>query len=168
MPVVEIPGSKSVTARALFLAAAAQGTTTLVRPLGSDDTEGFAEGLLRLGYGVERGPDAWHIEGRPTGPATTDADVYCRDGATTSRFLPTLTAAAAHGTYRFDASPQMRRRPLAPLTRALRDLGVDLRHEEAEGTIRSRSPRAGSGAATSPSTRASPPSTSPRSCCSGR
>jgi 3-phosphoshikimate 1-carboxyvinyltransferase len=133
MPVVEIPGSKSVTARALFLAAAAQGTTTLVRPLSSDDTEGFAEGLLRLGYGVERGPDAWHIEGRPTGPAATDADVYCRDGATTARFLPTLTSAAAHGTYRFDASPQMRRRPLAPLSRALRDLGVDLRHEEAEG-----------------------------------
>ncbi|MCX5081854.1 3-phosphoshikimate 1-carboxyvinyltransferase [Streptomyces sp. NBC_00401] len=133
MPVVEIPGSKSVTARALFLAAAAQGTTTLVRPLSSDDTEGFAEGLLRLGYGVERGADAWHIEGRPAGPAAADADVYCRDGATTSRFLPTLTAAAAHGTYRFDASPQMRRRPLAPLTRALRDLGVDLRHEEAEG-----------------------------------
>ncbi|MFG2518761.1 3-phosphoshikimate 1-carboxyvinyltransferase [Streptomyces sp. NPDC048527] len=133
MPVVEIPGSKSVTARALFLAAAAQGTTTLLRPLSSDDTEGFAEGLHRLGYGVERGPDAWHIEGRPAGPATTDADVYCRDGATTARFLPTLTAAAAHGTYRFDASPQMRRRPLAPLTRALRDLGVDLRHEEAEG-----------------------------------
>ncbi|MFJ3989245.1 3-phosphoshikimate 1-carboxyvinyltransferase [Streptomyces sp. NPDC090032] len=133
MPVVEIPGSKSVTARALFLAAAAQGTTTLLRPLSSDDTEGFAEGLLRLGYGVERGPDAWHIEGRPAGPATTDADVYCRDGATTARFLPTLAAAAAHGTYRFDASPQMRRRPLAPLTRALRDLGVDLRHEEAEG-----------------------------------
>ncbi|MFD3560172.1 3-phosphoshikimate 1-carboxyvinyltransferase [Streptomyces sp. NPDC058686] len=133
MPVVEIPGSKSVTARALFLAAAAQGTTTLLRPLSSDDTEGFAEGLLRLGYGVERGPDAWHIEGRPAGPAATDADVYCRDGATTARFLPTLTAAAAHGTYRFDASPQMRRRPLAPLTRALRDLGVDLRHEEAEG-----------------------------------
>ncbi|MEU8484303.1 3-phosphoshikimate 1-carboxyvinyltransferase [Streptomyces sp. NPDC048641] len=133
MPVVEIPGSKSVTARALFLAAAAQGTTTLLRPLSSDDTEGFAEGLLRLGYGVERGPDAWHIEGRPAGPATTDADVYCRDGATTARFLPTLAAAAAHGTYRFDASPQMRRRPLAPLTLALRDLGVDLRHEEAEG-----------------------------------
>ncbi|MET7512930.1 3-phosphoshikimate 1-carboxyvinyltransferase [Streptomyces sp. NPDC005480] len=133
MPVVEIPGSKSVTARALFLAAAAQGTTTLVRPLSSDDTEGFAEGLLRLGYGVERGPDAWHIEGRPTGPAATDVDVYCRDGATTARFLPTLTSAAAHGTYRFDASPQMRRRPLAPLSRALRDLGVDLRHEEAEG-----------------------------------
>ncbi|MGW7545157.1 3-phosphoshikimate 1-carboxyvinyltransferase [Streptomyces sp. NPDC054770] len=132
MPAVAIPGSKSVTARALFLAAAADGVTTLVRPLRSDDTEGFAEGLTRLGYRVGRTPDTWQVDGRPQGPALSEAEVYCRDGATTARFLPTL-AAAGHGSYRFDASAQMRRRPLAPLTRALRDLGVDLRHEEAEG-----------------------------------
>ncbi|WP_406459631.1 3-phosphoshikimate 1-carboxyvinyltransferase [Streptomyces sp. NBC_01622] len=132
MTVVDIPGSKSVTARALFLAAAADGVTTLRRPLRSDDTEGFAEGLTRLGYRVGRTPGAWQIDGRPQGPAVTEADVYCRDGATTARFLPTL-AAAGHGSFRFDASPQMRRRPLGPLSNALRDLGVDLRHEEAEG-----------------------------------
>ncbi|GAB2905768.1 3-phosphoshikimate 1-carboxyvinyltransferase [Streptomyces heilongjiangensis] len=132
MPLVHIPGSKSITARALFLAAAADGVTTLVRPLRSDDTDGFAEGLTRLGYRVGRTPDSWQVDGRPQGPAVATADVYCRDGATTARFLPTL-AAAGHGTYRFDASAQMRRRPLAPLTRALRDLGVDLVHEEAEG-----------------------------------
>lgn len=129
---LSLPGSKSITARALFLAAAADGVTTLLRPLRSDDTEGFAEGLVRLGYRVGRTPDAWQVDGRPQGPAVAEADVYCRDGATTARFLPTL-AAAGHGTYRFDASPQMRRRPLLPLSRALRDLGVDLRHEEAEG-----------------------------------
>ncbi|WP_416975250.1 3-phosphoshikimate 1-carboxyvinyltransferase [Streptomyces sp. 4F14] len=132
MPLVDIPGSKSLTARALFLAAAADGVTTLVRPLRSDDTEGFAEGLANLGYRVGRAPDAWQVDGRPQGPASTDADVYCRDGATTARFLPTLVA-AGHGTFRFDASPQMRRRPLLPLTRALRDLGVDLYHEGEEG-----------------------------------
>ncbi|MGW2419114.1 3-phosphoshikimate 1-carboxyvinyltransferase [Streptomyces sp. NPDC001709] len=132
MPAVDIPGSKSITARALFLAAAADGVSTLVRPLRSDDTEGFAEGLTRLGYRVGRTPEAWQLDGRPQGPALAEADVYCRDGATTARFLPVL-AAAGHGTYRFDASAQMRRRPLGPLTRALRDLGVDLRHEEAEG-----------------------------------
>ncbi|KND39141.1 3-phosphoshikimate 1-carboxyvinyltransferase [Streptomyces acidiscabies] len=132
MPLVDIPGSKSLTARALFLAAAADGVTTLVRPLRSDDSEGFAEGLSSLGYRVGRAPDVWQVDGRPQGPAVTDVDVYCRDGATTARFLPTL-AAAGHGTFRFDASPQMRRRPLLPLTRALRDLGVDLRHEDAEG-----------------------------------
>ncbi|MER5498383.1 MULTISPECIES: 3-phosphoshikimate 1-carboxyvinyltransferase [unclassified Streptomyces] len=133
MTVIHLPGSKSVTARALFLAAAANGTSTLVRPLRSDDTEGFAEGLTRLGYRITREADRWHVEGRPDGPAVTDADVHCRDGATTARFLPTLAAAAARGTYRFDASAQMRRRPLAPLTGALRALGVDLRHGGAEG-----------------------------------
>ena len=132
MPVVDIPGSKSITARALFLAAAADGVTTLRRPLRSDDTEGFAEGLTALGHRVGRTPNAWQVDGCPQGPPAREADVYCRDGATTARFLPTL-AAAGHGTYRFDASPQMRRRPLLPLTRALRDLGVDLRHEGAEG-----------------------------------
>ncbi|GAA2797052.1 3-phosphoshikimate 1-carboxyvinyltransferase [Kitasatospora paracochleata] len=131
MTVVEIPGSKSVTARALFLAAAAEGTTTLLRPLSSDDTEGFAEGLTRLGYRVARDEREWRIEGRPQGPAT-DAEVYCRDGATTARFLPTL-AAAGHGSFRFDASEQMRRRPLGPLTEALRTLGVELHHQEREG-----------------------------------
>ncbi|MDV9190299.1 3-phosphoshikimate 1-carboxyvinyltransferase [Streptomyces sp. SR27] len=132
MTVIDIPGSKSVTARALFLAAAAEGTTTLLRPLVSDDTEGFAEGLTALGYSVRRTPEAWHIEGRPAGPGAPDADVYCRDGATTARFLPALVA-AGHGTYRFDASAQMRRRPLGPLTTALRALGVDLRHGGEEG-----------------------------------
>ncbi|WP_406863438.1 3-phosphoshikimate 1-carboxyvinyltransferase [Streptomyces sp. HUAS MG47] len=132
MTVIDIPGSKSVTARALFLAAAARGTTTLLKPLRSDDTEGFAEGLKALGYEVRQDEDAWHITGRPEGPAHDTADVYCRDGATTARFLPTL-AAAGHGTYRFDASAQMRRRPLGPLSTALRTLGVDLTHEDREG-----------------------------------
>jgi 3-phosphoshikimate 1-carboxyvinyltransferase len=85
MPVVAIPGSKSITARALFLAAAADGVTTLVRPLRSDDTEGFAEGLTRLGHRVGRTPGNWQIDGRPQGPAVAEADVHCRDGATTAR-----------------------------------------------------------------------------------
>ncbi|MGI5285216.1 hypothetical protein ACQEVF_18035 [Nonomuraea polychroma] len=62
---MQVPGSKSITARALFLAAAAQGTTVLQKPLVSDDTEGFAEGLVTLGYRVDRQPEVWTIEGRP-------------------------------------------------------------------------------------------------------
>ncbi|MEV5897164.1 3-phosphoshikimate 1-carboxyvinyltransferase [Nonomuraea fuscirosea] len=132
MTIMHVPGSKSVTARALFLAAAASGTTVLRRPLVSDDTEGFAEGLIALGYRVEREPETWTIEGRPEGPAVAEAEVFCRDGATTARFLPALVA-AGQGVFRFDASAQMRRRPLGPLTRALRELGVDLTHEGEEG-----------------------------------
>jgi 3-phosphoshikimate 1-carboxyvinyltransferase len=104
----------------------------LRRPLLSDDSEGFAEGLRTLGYRIEQQPGVWTVEGRPAGPAVAEAEVFCRDGATTARFLPTL-AAAGRGTFRFDASEQMRRRPLGPLTGALRELGVDLTHELAEG-----------------------------------
>jgi 3-phosphoshikimate 1-carboxyvinyltransferase len=132
MTSTEIPGSKSITARALFLAAAADGTTVLRRPLVSDDSEGFAEGLTALGYPLDRAPDRWTIEGRPQGPAVAEASVFCRDGATTARFLPVL-AATGHGVYHFDASTQMRRRPLGPLTGALRDLGVTVVHHENEG-----------------------------------
>ncbi|MFE2429118.1 3-phosphoshikimate 1-carboxyvinyltransferase [Streptomyces sp. NPDC059373] len=134
MSVVAVPGSKSITNRALFLAAAAEGTTVLRRPLVSDDTEAFAQGLTALGYDLEPGPAEWRITGAPAGPAAAEADVYCRDGATVARFLPGL-AAAGHGTFRFDASQQMRRRPVAPLTQALRTLGVDIRHEEADGHL---------------------------------
>ena len=132
MTVVEVPGSKSITARALFLAAAADGTTVLRKPLDSDDTAGFAEGLTALGYQLDRAPGRWQIEGRPQGPAVAQARVFCRDGATTSRFLPAL-AATGHGEFHFDASSQMRRRPLGPLTSALRSVGVDLVHELEEG-----------------------------------
>ncbi len=134
MTTLAVPGSKSVTARALFLAAAAEGVTTLRRPLVSDDTEGFAQALTTLGYEVRRDPRDWRITGRPQGPAVAEADLFTRDAATASRFLPAL-AAAGHGTFRFDASAQMRRRPLAPLTGALRTLGVDLTHEGEDGHL---------------------------------
>jgi 3-phosphoshikimate 1-carboxyvinyltransferase len=125
MVAVEIPGSKSITARALFLAAAAEGRTILVDPLASDDTEAFVEGLRQLGYRVETDATEWAIDGVPSGPPAGQAEVFTRDGATTSRFLPTL-AATGHGRYVFDASEQMRRRPMAPLTMALAELGADL------------------------------------------
>lgn len=125
MVAVEIPGSKSITARALFLAAASDGRTTLVNPLVSDDTEAFVEGLRRLGYRVDTGAREWSIDGVPSGSPAPEAEVFTRDGATTSRFLPTL-AATGHGRYVFDASEQMRRRPMAPLMRALAQLGAEL------------------------------------------
>ncbi|MBB0231691.1 3-phosphoshikimate 1-carboxyvinyltransferase [Streptomyces calidiresistens] len=137
MTTVSLPGSKSVTARALFLAAAADGVTTLRRPLLADDTDAFAEGLERLGYAVERGDrdgEDWRITGRPAGPAAERADIMCRDGATVARFLPGLVA-AGRGEYRFDASDQLRRRPIGPLVTALRELGVRVECEEAEGHL---------------------------------
>lgn len=122
---VGIPGSKSITARALFLAAAADGASTLVDPLVSDDTEAFLEGLRALGYDADVQPGQWIIHGKGMGPTANGAEVFCRDGATTARFLPAL-AATGTGTFRFDASEQMRRRPMAPMTEALQQLGASL------------------------------------------
>lgn len=131
---VQIPGSKSVTARALFLAAAADGTSLLRGALDSDDTQAFRDGLRALGYGVAVAGDDWSVDGHADGPPIGHADVYCRDAGTAARFLPAL-GALGRGRYRFDASEQMRRRPVGPLADALRHLGVDLTFEEAEGHL---------------------------------
>jgi 3-phosphoshikimate 1-carboxyvinyltransferase len=131
---VRIPGSKSITARALFLGACASGLSYLRRPLLSDDTEAFAEGLAALGYSVQQSGEDWVIMGSPSGPPATSADVYCRAAGTAARFLPAL-AATGQGTFRFDASPQMRRRPVGPMVEALRALGVTVTYADADGHL---------------------------------
>ena len=133
--VVRVPGSKSIMARALFLAAAADGVTTLRHPLRSDDTEAFADGLRALGIDVNvAADDAWVITGHPDGPPLAAARAYTRDAGTASRFLPAL-AAVGHGEYAFDASAQMRRRPMDPLIGALRTLGVEIREDGEPGRL---------------------------------
>lgn len=134
MAEVRIPGSKSLTARALYLAACASGDSRLRRPLLSDDTEAFAEALMALGYRVRTEGEDWIVTGSAGGPPIPEAEVYCRDAGTAARFLPVL-AATGNGTYRFDASEQMRRRPMEPLINALRSLGADIVCEGAEGHL---------------------------------
>jgi 3-phosphoshikimate 1-carboxyvinyltransferase len=129
-----VPGSKSVTARALFLSACADGTSYLRRPLVSDDTEAFAAGLAELGLGIETSGLSWSVQGSPAGPPAGQADVYCRDSGTTARFLPTL-AALGHGVFRFDASAQMRRRPMGTLVDALRKIDVRVSYQGGEGHL---------------------------------
>jgi 3-phosphoshikimate 1-carboxyvinyltransferase len=122
--VVPLPGSKSLTARALVLAALADGPSRLVRPLRARDTDLMAGGLRALGVGVEEldspgGPD-WSVTPAPfRGPATVDAGL----AGTILRFLPPL-AALADGPVTVDGDPRMRERPNAGLLDALRALGV--------------------------------------------
>jgi 3-phosphoshikimate 1-carboxyvinyltransferase len=118
---VRLPGSKSMTARALVLAAASLGTTTLHGPLRARDTELMASGLRRLGLHVStRDDDLWTVRSRPLhGPAHIDVGL----AGTVMRFLPAV-AALAEGPVTFDGDPGARRRPLAPLIEALRTLGV--------------------------------------------
>jgi len=125
MTEVRLPGSKSVTARALFLAAAASGRTVLREPLQAADTRAFLAALTALGYPLAADDKRWEVTGSPSGPPAGGGAVWCHDAATASRFLPALCA-AGHGTYAIDASAQMRARPMAPLLGALRQLGADI------------------------------------------
>jgi 3-phosphoshikimate 1-carboxyvinyltransferase len=120
--VVALPGSKSLTARALVLAALADEPSRLVRPLRARDTDLMAAGLRALGVLVEEdGPD-WVVTPRPMrGPAEVDAGL----AGTVLRFLPPV-AALATGPVRLDGDPRLRDRPNAGLLTALRQLGVEI------------------------------------------
>ncbi|MGY1667630.1 3-phosphoshikimate 1-carboxyvinyltransferase [Geodermatophilus sp. SYSU D00696] len=122
--VVPLPGSKSITARALVLAALADGPSRVVRPLRARDTDLMAAGLRALGVRVDEeggGPDPdWMVTpAQLRGPAEVDAGL----AGTVLRFLPPV-AALATGPVRLDGDPRLRERPNAGLIAGLRDLGV--------------------------------------------
>ena len=118
-----IPGSKSITNRALLLAAAAAGTSRLRLPLVSADTIAFRTALTHLGILVRTREDdeIWEVTGAGRGP-TGEASVWCEDAGTAARFLPPF-AAVGHGRFVFDGSAQLRARPLGPLADTLAALG---------------------------------------------
>jgi 3-phosphoshikimate 1-carboxyvinyltransferase len=118
--VVSLPGSKSMTARALVLAALADGPSRLVRPLRARDTELMAAGLRALGTGIADDEDDWRVTPAPLrGPAEVDAGL----AGTVLRFLPPV-AALASGAVSFDGDERLRERPNAGLIEGLRALGV--------------------------------------------
>ncbi|CAM5720832.1 3-phosphoshikimate 1-carboxyvinyltransferase OS=Streptomyces fumanus OX=67302 GN=aroA1 PE=3 SV=1 [Streptomyces fumanus] len=123
---VQVPGSKSVTNRALVLAALASEPGWLRRPLRSRDTLLMAGALRALGVGIEEGvgPDGtgefWRvIPAGLHGPATVDVG----NAGTVMRFLPPV-AALADGPVRFDGDPRSYERPLHGVIDALRVLGA--------------------------------------------
>ena len=120
--VVALPGSKSITARALVLAAIADGPSRLVRPLRARDTDLMAAGLRALGVGIAEDGDDWLVTpGELRGPAEVDAGL----AGTVLRFLPPV-AALATGPVRLDGDARLRDRPNAGLIAGLRDLGVQV------------------------------------------
>ncbi|MCX6372432.1 MAG: 3-phosphoshikimate 1-carboxyvinyltransferase [Actinobacteria bacterium] len=121
---VRIPGSKSITNRALLLAALAGGSSTLRGALVADDTRAFAAGLRALGFAVDEATaGAWGVRGAAGRIPAAEADVFCAEAGTAARFL-LAAGAAGEGRYRMDAAPQLRRRPLAQLLEALRAQGA--------------------------------------------
>ena len=119
---VSLPGSKSLTNRALVLAALSDGPSTVTRALRSRDTLLMAGALAALGVDVDTSGADWRVTPQPLrGPASVD----CGLAGTVMRFVPPV-AALAYGEVHFDGDPHARTRPMHEMLRALRGLGIDL------------------------------------------
>ena len=120
--VVSLPGSKSITARELVLAAIADGPSRLVRPLRARDSQLMAAGLRSLGTQIDDDGADWFVTPQPLrGPAEVDAGL----SGTVLRFLPPV-AALAVGPVRLDGDPRLRDRPNAGLLSGLQAAGVQI------------------------------------------
>jgi 3-phosphoshikimate 1-carboxyvinyltransferase len=139
---VTVPGSKSITNRALVLAALTTPGCTVTDALRSEDTEVMVDCLKRLGWIVHadwntntievlRDQSYEHIEEDEWIP-NGRADLFVGNSGTTIRFL-TAMLALGEGAYRLDGVPRMRERPIQDLLDALRQLGVDARSELGNG-----------------------------------
>lgn len=135
---VRVPGSKSITNRALILAAvtADSGSYCELRgALRSEDTEVMVGGLRALGFTViaDWPAASLRLSNERDGviPAT-NADLFVANSGTTMRFLTALVA-LGNGRYRLDGVPRMRERPIADLLDALRQLGVNASSENGDG-----------------------------------
>jgi 3-phosphoshikimate 1-carboxyvinyltransferase len=135
---VRVPGSKSITNRALVLAALASrdGDGELRGALRSEDTEVMVEALRALGFGVEPEWDAAVVRLRRSGAARVipadAADLFTANSGTSMRFLTALVALGP-GRYRLDGVSRMRERPIEDLLAALRQLGVTAESERGNG-----------------------------------
>ena len=136
---VILPGSKSLTNRALLLAALCDQPVKLTGALFSEDTQLMAAALRKLGFTVEANERALTLRvadqanGFPIGE--NPVALFVGLAGTVARFLTALCAAAPRGVYRLDGVPQMRTRPMKGLIDALRALGADIRCLGEEGFL---------------------------------
>ncbi len=128
---VSLPGSKSLTNRALVLAALSDGPSVVRRALRSRDTELMAAALVALGTRIDTSGDDWQVT-----PATLTGgvDVDCGLAGTVMRFVPPV-AGLADGDVAFDGDPHMRTRPVGEVLSALRGLGVRITGDRLPFTV---------------------------------
>jgi 3-phosphoshikimate 1-carboxyvinyltransferase len=154
---ITVPGSKSITNRALILAALASGTVTLYGALWSEDTQVMVECLRRMGFAVgvamdiaEEGNRIIQVEGQGgriplAGTEAAPLELHVGNAGTAARFLAAMVC-LGRGVYRLSGVPRMHQRPQASLLQALRALGyrVDAPGDRLPAVIHGTGPRPGS------------------------
>ena len=154
---ITVPGSKSITNRALILAALAEGEVTLEGALWSEDTQVMVEALQKLGYSIEVQPDPGeaanrtiHVAGLgqaiPSGGTEEEPlELFVGNAGTAARFL-TAFLCLGRGVYRLSGVLRMHERPQAALLQALRELGnrIDSENDRLPVTIHGQGPSGGS------------------------
>ena len=154
---ITVPGSKSITNRALILAALSKGNVTLEGALWSEDTQVMVEALRRLGYAIDVRPDAGEPGNRTIsvtglgqaiphgGTEELPLELFVGNAGTAARFL-TAFLCLGQGVYRLTGVPRMHERPQAALLRALRELGyrIDSETDKLPVAIHGTGPSAGS------------------------
>jgi 3-phosphoshikimate 1-carboxyvinyltransferase len=132
--VVRVPGSKSLTNRALIVAALAEGPSVLAGALDSEDTRVMVEALRTLQIAVkhDRATCQIAIEGCGGSIPAHSAALHVANSGTSLRFLTALLA-TGHGTFQLDGGPRMRQRPISDLLQALDALGCRARSDHGTG-----------------------------------
>ncbi len=130
---VRVPGSKSVTNRALVLGALAQGESLLRHPLDADDTRALGTALEQLGARVKFEDRVIRVSG-PLAPPASEVHLDLGPAGTPARFLVALLAALP-GTFVLDGSARLRERPMGPLVEALRAQGASIESLGREGFL---------------------------------
>ena len=123
--VVTIPGSKSITQRALITAALADGASVLHGPLESEDTDYSSAALQQMGIDIDKGTQSWRVSGTAGRVTEPDNDIYLGNNGTATRFL-TSVASLGSGEFIIDGDERMHQRPIGPLMAALKGWGVDI------------------------------------------
>ncbi|WP_158862849.1 3-phosphoshikimate 1-carboxyvinyltransferase [Leifsonia sp. AG29] len=134
---VSLPGSKSLTARELVLAALADGPSLLRSPLHSRDSANMVEALRSLGVGIEEregsGEFGSDLLVTPPDELIGSTTIECGQAGTVMRFVPPV-AGLALGPTTFDADDSARGRPMGAIIAALRSLGVDV-NDDGRGAL---------------------------------
>lgn len=136
---ISVPGSKSLTNRALILAALDRGATRLLGALWSEDTERMVDCLQRLGFQLEVAADPANtdnrtitVHGRGGEIPATEADLFVGTAGTVARFL-TAFCALGRGRYRLHGTPRMHERPMKDGFDSIRVLGAKV--EDTDGHL---------------------------------